>query len=164
MWWLDSAIIWLLCHHHEDLGSLPSWWSMVQRLTVKRHRNTAINSIKQWALYHAPVIPAGIRQNPVESFLAESPAKIAILGTIYSSRIEPFRNWDWSGPGMDWNGIWWNARKKKIKLVNIAQFTIWFGPYNNIFYVPTMMFSSNKGVLRALKMKWQWVSLGLQKK
>ena len=38
----------------------------------------------------------------MELFLAESPAKIAILGTIYSGRIEPF--WNWS-----WNGIWWNA-------------------------------------------------------
>ena len=51
--------------------------------------------------------PCDSCQNLVELFLAESPAKIAILGTIYSGRIEPFRNWDW-------NGIWWNA-KKKIK-------------------------------------------------
>ena len=40
----------------------------------------------------------GIWQNPVELFLAESPAKIAIPGTIYSGRIEPFQNWDWNGP------------------------------------------------------------------
>ena len=60
-------------------------------------------------LYHAPVIPAGIRWNPAELFLAESPAKIAIPGTIYSSRIEPFQNWHWNGPGMDQNGILWNA-------------------------------------------------------
>ena len=46
---------------------------------------------------------------PVELFLAESPAKIAIPGTIYSSRIEPFWNWHWNGPGMDQNGIWQNA-------------------------------------------------------
>ena len=47
--------------------------------------------------------------NLVELFLAESPAKIAIPGTIYSSGIEPFQNWHWNGPGMDQNGIWWNA-------------------------------------------------------
>ena len=51
----------------------------------------------------------GILWNPVELFLAESPAKIAIPGTIYSSGIEPFWNWHRNGPGMDWNGIWRNA-------------------------------------------------------
>ena len=60
-------------------------------------------------LYHAPVIPAGIQWNPAELFLAESPAKIAIPGTIYSGGIEPFRNWHQNGPGMDWNGIRRNA-------------------------------------------------------
>ena len=72
-------------------------------------------SIPIQGLYHAPVIlpesghSCGIRWNPVELFLAESPAKIAIPGTIYSSRIEPFRNWHRNGPGMDRNGIRWNA-------------------------------------------------------
>ena len=49
---------------------------------------------------------------PVESggiIFGRAPAKITILGTIYSSGIEPFRNWDWNGPGMDQNGIWQNA-------------------------------------------------------
>ena len=36
----------------------------------------------------------------MELFLAESPAKIAIPGTIYSGGIEPFWNWDQNGPGM----------------------------------------------------------------
>ena len=48
-----------------------------------------------WRSYHAPVIPARIQSflwNLVEFFLAESSAKIAILGTIYSSGIEPFWN------------------------------------------------------------------------
>ena len=62
-------------------------------------------------LYHAPVIPAGIWWNLVESFLAGSPAKIAIPGTSYSGGIEPFRNWDRNGPGMDRNRIWRNAIK-----------------------------------------------------
>ena len=68
-------------------------------------------------LYHAPVIPARIWSflwNLVEFFLAESPAKIAILGTIYSGRIEPFQNWDWNGPGMDQNRIQQNAKKEKF--------------------------------------------------
>ena len=51
----------------------------------------------------------GIWWNPVESFLAESPAKIAIPGTIYSGGIEPFWNCDRNGPGMDQNRIRWNA-------------------------------------------------------
>ena len=49
--------------------------------------------------------------NPVESFLAGSPTKIAIPGANYSGGIEPFRNWDRNGPGMDWNRIWQNAIK-----------------------------------------------------
>ena len=51
----------------------------------------------------------GIWWNLVELFLAESPAKIAIPGTIYSGGIEPFWNWHWNGPGMDRNGIRQNA-------------------------------------------------------
>ena len=66
-------------------------------------------------LYHAPVIPARIQSflwNPADSgriILAEPPAKITIPGTIYSSGIEPFQNWDRNGPGMDQNGIRQNA-------------------------------------------------------
>ena len=51
----------------------------------------------------------GIQWNLVELFLAEPPAKITILGTIYSSGIEPFRNWDQNGPGMDQNRNQQNA-------------------------------------------------------
>ena len=53
----------------------------------------------------------GFLWNLVESFLAGSPAKIAILGTNYSGGIEPFRNWDRNGPRMVWNRIWQNAIK-----------------------------------------------------
>ena len=85
----------------------------------------------------------GIRRNPAELFLAESPAKIAIPGTIYSGRIEPFRNWDRNGSGMDQNGIWWNA-------VCISD--------KSTMHTPSGMFSSYRGVHRALKMTWQCVS------
>ena len=81
-------------------------------------------------LYHAPVIPARIWQNPAELFLAESPAKIAIPGTIYSGRIEPFRNWDW-------NRIQWNAVCINDK---------------STMDTPSGMFLSHRGVHRALKM------------
>ena len=53
------------------------------------HRNFHLE--EGGGLYHAPVIPARIRsflRNPVESFLVESPAKIAIPGTSYSGGIE----------------------------------------------------------------------------
>ena len=53
--------------------------------------------------------PCDSCQNPAELFLAESPAKIAIPGTIYSGRIEPFQNWHQNGHGMDLNRILWNA-------------------------------------------------------
>ena len=106
--------------------------------------------VESWrSLSYAPVIPAGIRSflwNPVELFLAESPAKIAILGTIYSGGIEPFRNWDWNGPGMDRNRIQWNAGCIYDK---------------STMHTPSGMFLSHRGVhrvLRALKMTWQWVS------
>ena len=88
-------------------------------------------------LYHAPVIPAGIRQNPVELFLAESPAKIAIPGTIYSGGIEPFCNWDRNGPRMDQNRIQQNAVCINDK---------------STMHTPSGMFLSNMGVHRALKM------------
>ena len=54
----------------------------------------------------------GIQWNLVELFLAESPAKIAIPGTIYSGRIAPFWNWEQSGPP-EWPG---GMKKKKKKL------------------------------------------------
>ena len=79
------------------------------------NEHTIMNAYPLQGLYHAPVIPARIWSflwNPVESFLAESPAKIAIPGTIYSSRIEPFQNWDRNGPRMVQNGIRQNAKKK----------------------------------------------------
>ena len=74
------------------------------------HRNFHLE--EGGGLYHAPVIPARIWSflwNPVELFLAEPPAKITIPGTIYSGGIEPFRNWDQNGPGMNQNGIQRNA-------------------------------------------------------
>ena len=88
-------------------------------------------------LYHAPVIPARIQRNPAELFLAESPAKIAIPGTIYSGGIEPFRNWDQNGPGMDWNRIRWNAGCIYDK---------------STMHTPSGMLSSHRGVHKALKM------------
>ena len=86
------------------------WWGWNYS---QKPRHPAIH-LGTRGLYHAPVIPAGIQsflRNPVESFLAGSPAKIAIPGTSYSGGIEPFRNWDQNGPGMDWNGIRQNAIK-----------------------------------------------------
>ena len=83
-----------------------------------------------------PVIPVesgGIQQN----YFWQSPAKIAILGTIYSGGIEPFWNWDWNGPGMDRNGIQWNAVCINDK---------------STMHTPSGMFSSNRGVHRVLKM------------
>ena len=99
-------------------------------------------------LYHAPVIPAGIQWNLAELFLAESPAKIAILGTIYSGGIEPFWNWHQNGPGMDWNGIRQNA-------------VFFFCMYDKVSIILTPlwdmhtssgMFLSHKGVHRVQKM------------
>jgi hypothetical protein len=85
----------------------------------------------------------GIQRNLVELFLAEPPAKITIPGTIYSSGMEPFRNWDWNGPRMDQNGIWQNA----------------FCMYNKwSMHTPSGMFLSHRGVHRALKMGCQLVS------
>ena len=85
----------------------------------------------------------GIQRNPVELFLAEPPAKITIPGTIYSGRIEPFRDWDWNGPGMDQNRIQRNA----------------FCMYNKwSMHTPSGMFLSHRGVHRVLKMGCQWVS------
>ena len=78
----------------------------------------------------------GIQWNPAELFLAESPAKIAIPGTIYSSGIEPFQNWDR-------NRIWQNAVCINDK---------------STMHTPSGMFSSHRGVHRVLKMTWQWVS------
>ena len=49
--------------------------------------------ISQMSLKRSLLCPCnscGIWKNPVESNLAESPDKIAIPGTIYSGRIEPF--------------------------------------------------------------------------
>ena len=85
---------------------------------------------------------------PVESsriwwnYFWQSPAKIAIPGTIYSSGIEPFCNWDWNGPGMDWNRLQWNAVCINDK---------------STMHTPSGMFSSHRGVHRTLKMTWQWV-------
>ena len=85
-----------------SLVKTTSWPQIAQPASLNL---PGLVSSQKRGFYHAPVIPAGIRWNPAELFLAGSPAKIAIPGTIYSGRIEPFRNWDWNGPGMDRNGI-----------------------------------------------------------
>ena len=99
-------------------------------MPFSRHR---LQQANLRGLYHAPVIPAGIQSflwNPAELFLAESPAKIAIPGTIYSGGIEPFRNWDR-------NGIRRNAGCIYDK---------------STMHTPSGMFLSHRGVHRALKM------------
>ena len=86
------------------------------------------------------MVPAGVQSflwGPVGLFLVGDPAKIAILGTIYSGGIEPFRNWDRNGPGMDQNRIQWNAGCIYDK---------------STMHTPSGMFSSHRGVHRVLKM------------
>ena len=106
------------------------------------HTNLKVINGLIGGLYHAPVIPAWIRsflRNPVESFLAGSPAKIAIPGTSYSGGIEPFRNWDWNGPEMDQN------ESGGMQLNRFIYFTIIFFIFISIIFAKCTMCSPHHG-------------------
>ena len=82
----------------------------------------------------------GIQWNPVESFLAGSPAKIAIPGTSYSGGIEPF--WNWAIPELSHSGIetgmvleWTGTESGGMQLNRFIYFTIIFFIFCQMYYV-----------------------------
>ena len=80
----------------------------------------------------------GILWNPVESFLAGCPAKIAIPGTIYSSGIEPFQIWDQNGPGMDQESGGIQLNRFFIYLFYNYIFYLYFNNICQMYYVFAM--------------------------
>ena len=82
--------------------------------------------------------PCDSCRNPVESFLAGCPAKIAIPGTIYSSGIEPFQIWDQNGPGMDQESGGIQLNRFFIYLFYNYIFYLYFNNICQMYYVFAM--------------------------
>ena len=95
----------------------------------------------------------GIRWNPVESFLAGSPAKIAIPGTSYSGGIEPF--WNLAIPELSHSRIetgmvleWTGTESGRMQLNRFIYlfiyFTIIFFIFISIIFAKCTVFATSR--------------------